>query len=197
MECVILGILASESYQREKDWLEYGCNVFHERNENQSRPLSFWTDDDIWEYIKKYHVKIPELYKMGYSRNGCMYCGFGVHLEPRGDNRYQKLRKTHPVQYSYFIYNFGDLIIQCDVNAAQIWSGFEESITQAKKVFSQIHFQENAFFSFTFGYVFIYVRSGQCFLFINNTTVYPAVPFHVICQSCIHQNMFYAMSSRK
>lgn len=118
MECVILGILASESYQREKDWLEYGCNVFHERNENQSRPLSFWTDDDIWEYIKKYHVKIPELYEMGYSRNGCMYCGFGVHLEPRGDNRYQKLRKTHPVQYSYFIYNFGDLIIQCDVNAA-------------------------------------------------------------------------------
>ena len=27
--------------------------------------------------------------------------------------------------------------------------------------------------------------------------VYPAVPFHVICQSCIHQNMFYTMSSRK
>lgn len=26
MECVILGILASESYQREKDWLENGCN---------------------------------------------------------------------------------------------------------------------------------------------------------------------------
>lgn len=65
-----------------------------------------------------FNVKIPELYEMGYSRNGCMYCGFGVHLEPRGDNRYQKLRKTHPVQYSYFIYNFGDLIIQCDVNAA-------------------------------------------------------------------------------
>ena len=28
LECAILGILASESYQREKDWLEYGCNVF-------------------------------------------------------------------------------------------------------------------------------------------------------------------------
>lgn len=28
MKCVILGILASESYQREKAWLEYGCNVF-------------------------------------------------------------------------------------------------------------------------------------------------------------------------
>lgn len=30
LECAILGILASESYQREKDWLEYGCNVFYE-----------------------------------------------------------------------------------------------------------------------------------------------------------------------
>ena len=29
MQCVILGILASESYQREKAWLEYGCNVFY------------------------------------------------------------------------------------------------------------------------------------------------------------------------
>ena len=51
LECAILGILASESYQREKDWLEYGCNVFHERKDNQSRPLSFWTDEDILEYI--------------------------------------------------------------------------------------------------------------------------------------------------
>ena len=53
LKCAILGILASESYQREKDWLEYGCNVFHERKDNQCRPLSFWTDDDIMEYIKK------------------------------------------------------------------------------------------------------------------------------------------------
>ena len=58
LECAILGILASESYQREKDWLEYGCNVFHERKENQSRPLSFWTEEDIDEYIKIYNVNI-------------------------------------------------------------------------------------------------------------------------------------------
>lgn len=30
---------------------------------------------------------------MGYTRNGCMYCGFGVHMEPKGANRYQKLKK--------------------------------------------------------------------------------------------------------
>jgi 3'-phosphoadenosine 5'-phosphosulfate sulfotransferase (PAPS reductase)/FAD synthetase len=116
MECAILGILASESYQREKDWLEYGCNVFHIRKDNQSRPLSFWTDKDIQEYIETYNVRIPKLYKMGYSRNGCMYCGFGVQLELDGLNRYQKLRKTHPIQYDYFIANFGSLMTQFDVS---------------------------------------------------------------------------------
>ena len=57
MKCVILGILASESYQREKAWLEYGCNVFYQFKDNQCKPLSFWTDDDINEYIEKYNIK--------------------------------------------------------------------------------------------------------------------------------------------
>ena len=92
MECVILGILASESYQREKDWLENGCNVFFKFKDNQCKPLSFWTEGDILEYIEKYNVKVSDLYNMGYKRNGCMYCGFGVHLEDRESNRYKKLK---------------------------------------------------------------------------------------------------------
>ena len=118
LECAILGILASESYQREKEWLEYGCNVFHIRNDNQSKPLSFWTDEDIHEYISKYNVRIPKLYDMGYTRNGCMYCGFGVHLEPSDNNRYQRLKETHPIQYSYFIKNFGDMMLDFEINVA-------------------------------------------------------------------------------
>lgn len=115
LECAILGILASESYQREKEWLEYGCNVFHEKKDNQSKPLSFWKDDDILEYIEKYHVKISKLYNMGYTRNGCMYCGFGVHMESKKENRYQRLKKTHPIQYDYLVTNFGSLLIEFEV----------------------------------------------------------------------------------
>lgn len=115
MKCVILGILASESYQREKAWLEYGCNVFYQFKDNQCKPLSFWTDDDINEYIEKYNVKIPDLYNMDYTRNGCMFCGFGVHLEAPESNRYQKLKETHPTQYAYFIDNFGGMMLQFDI----------------------------------------------------------------------------------
>ena len=116
MKCAILGILASESYQREKDWLEYGCNVFHIRKDNQSRPLSFWNDEDILEYIEKYNVRISSLYERGYTRNGCMYCGFGVHMEPDGDNRFQRLKITHPKQYTYFIKNFGALMVEFNIS---------------------------------------------------------------------------------
>ena len=115
LKCAILGILASESYQREKDWLEYGCNVFHVRKDNQSRPISFWTEDDIKEYIDRFNVKISSLYDKGYTRNGCMYCGFGVHLEKDGLNRFQKLKETHPLQYSYFIKNFGKLMVDFQI----------------------------------------------------------------------------------
>lgn len=114
MKCAILGILASESYQREKDWINYGCNVFYQRKENQSRPLSFWTDNDILDYIKKYNIKISKLYNMGYSRNGCMYCGFGVHLE-KGKNRFQLLAATHPIQYKYFAKNFGVFMMELEI----------------------------------------------------------------------------------
>ena len=115
LKCAILGILASESYMRQKDWINNGCNVFHKRKDNQSRPLSFWTDEDIIEYIQRYNIRIPDLYSNGYSRNGCMYCGFGVHLES-SPNRFQKLSQTHPIQYKYLIDNFEDIFQDCNIS---------------------------------------------------------------------------------
>ena len=111
LECAIIGILASESYQREKDWLDYGCNVFHIRKDNQSRPLSFWTTDDINEYIWKNTMsKYPDSMKWDIQEMDACIVDFGAHLENPLENRFQKLKKTHPVQYTYFYNNFGDLI---------------------------------------------------------------------------------------
>ena len=115
LECAIIGILASESRLRENEWINYGCNVFHIKKDNQCRPLSFWTDKDITEYIEKNNVRISSLYEKGFTRNGCMYCGFGVHLENGEQNRFQKLKYTHPVQYNYFINNFDYLLIEFDI----------------------------------------------------------------------------------
>lgn len=36
----------------------------------------------------------------GCQRTGCVYCGFGAHLD-KGETRFQRLAKTHPRQYEF------------------------------------------------------------------------------------------------
>lgn len=116
MDCVILGTLAEESRQREVDWLNNGCNVFYKKKDNQCRPLSFWTEKDIYEYINRYNIKISDLYKMGYERNGCMFCGFGIEYDcNQGMNRFQRLAATHPKMHLYLINNFRGILDECKI----------------------------------------------------------------------------------
>lgn len=56
-----IGTMANESRLRRDKWIEKGCNAF-EDDRPISRPLSFWTDQDILHYIKKYNIDIAETY---------------------------------------------------------------------------------------------------------------------------------------
>lgn len=38
----------------------------------------------------------------GCNRTGCMFCGFGCHLE-KGDGRFERMKKTHPKQYEWIM----------------------------------------------------------------------------------------------
>lgn len=59
----ILGTMASESRLREQRWMKYGCNAFDATGENQSsNPLSFWTEQDVLHYLKKYNVPYCSVY---------------------------------------------------------------------------------------------------------------------------------------
>ena len=57
----ILGTLAEESALRYASWLKNGCNAFHSKKPS-SQPLSFWTEQDILHYIKKYNVPYCSVY---------------------------------------------------------------------------------------------------------------------------------------
>ena len=37
----------------------------------------------------------------GCSRTGCMFCGFGCHLEKPGEGRFERMKETHPQIYDY------------------------------------------------------------------------------------------------
>jgi len=92
----LIGTRADESRLRETAYLKHGCNNF---NKNQSTPLSFWTNKDIWEYIKLNNIPYCKLYDQGWERTGCMFCLFGQDAIPR----FERLKQTHPQLYTYCI----------------------------------------------------------------------------------------------
>ena len=71
----LIATMASEGGQRLSAYLKSGCSTF-EGNRPMSRPMSFWMEKDIWEYIQKYNVPYSKIYDMGYERTGCMFCMF-------------------------------------------------------------------------------------------------------------------------
>ncbi|WP_243273462.1 phosphoadenosine phosphosulfate reductase domain-containing protein [Coprococcus comes] len=44
----------------------------------------------------------PLLQTTGCSRTGCMFCGYGCHLE-KSPTRFEQMKKTHPKQYAYIM----------------------------------------------------------------------------------------------
>lgn len=114
----ITGQMACESRLRKKIWLDYGCNIY-EGNRIKSNPLSFWTEQDILEYLVRFNVPYcsvygeikqdenDKYYTTGEHRTGCIFCGFGCHLENE-PNRFQRLKKTHPKLWEYCMKEWDD-----------------------------------------------------------------------------------------
>ena len=117
--------MADESRLRTQKWLQNGCNAFNAKNPI-SNPMSFWTEQDVLQYIYENHIEICSVYgdvipdeektdgivgqmslwgedipmykTTGCNRTGCMLCGFGCHLE-KSPNRFEMLKETHPGMY--------------------------------------------------------------------------------------------------
>ncbi|AEI74434.1 phosphoadenosine phosphosulfate reductase [Clostridium phage phiCP34O] len=122
----VVATMAQESLQRESSYLKTNCNSYNEGSE-MSRPMSFWTEQDILMYLARFKVPYCSIYgkikadivdddgdigwhwhyyTTGEKRTGCIFCGFGVHLE-KGKNRYQRLEQTHPKLHDYCMNKLG------------------------------------------------------------------------------------------
>lgn len=112
--------MASESRLRLQKWIQNGCNAF-DLSKPISNPMSFWTEQDVLKYIRENNIKIASVYgdiayedrdgqtrlegcgklcTTGCYRTGCVFCGFGAHLE-KGEGRFECLKRTHPKLYEY------------------------------------------------------------------------------------------------
>lgn len=55
-----------------------------------------------WEDMGIFDAERLPLKTTGCQRTGCMFCGFGCHLE-KGEGRFERMKKTHPKQYDYIM----------------------------------------------------------------------------------------------
>lgn len=107
----IIATMAEESQLREQHYLQSGCNAFNNKIPT-STPIAFWTEQDVLQYIYENKIPIASVYgdiiktdkyhTTGCKRTGCMFCGYGCHLD-KYPNRFQRLAETHPKQYDYII----------------------------------------------------------------------------------------------
>lgn len=108
----IIATMAEESRNRKQSWFKSGCNAFNNKRPT-SQPMSFWTEQDVLEYIYKYQLPICSVYgdvifdekynkykTTKRNRTGCIFCGFGCHLE-KSPTRFELLKESHPKQYNY------------------------------------------------------------------------------------------------
>ena len=111
-----IGTMADESLLRMQSYMKNGCNAFNSKRPLSS-PMGFWKQQDVLEYIYNNNLKIAPVYGEVIKeddifkttlcdRTGCIFCGFGVHLE-KEPNRYQRLEKTHPQLHEYCMENLG------------------------------------------------------------------------------------------
>ena len=119
----IVATMAEESRLRMTYWLKTGCNAFDGKRP-MSKPMSFWTEQDVLRYISDNQIPVASVYGdivasdgendygatlidcklhcTGCQRTGCMFCGFGSHLE-KGVNRFERMKLTHPKHYAFCI----------------------------------------------------------------------------------------------
>lgn len=89
----LIGIRKSESTNRKKrNEIETGdrkfSGTFDQWSEHQEKmvtcvggkdkilvsPILYWTEKDVWDYLKRMHIPYCELYDKGYKRIGCIMC---------------------------------------------------------------------------------------------------------------------------
>lgn len=130
----IIGTTVNESAQRKVSYYITGCNSFEEGSQ-KCRPISIWTEQDIWNYASQYNIRHCEVYYdrtlmveqldgffiqrdlVAEQSTGCTFCLFGLHLEDKTkNNRIQRLAISHP-RYWHIV------VIKCGLGAVMKFLG--------------------------------------------------------------------------
>lgn len=128
----IIATMAEESRLRKTKWMQQGCNSF-DGHRPTSKPMSFWTEQDVLHYLKEKEVPYCSVYGdiriKPQSEEDEDQITFGEYMNQydgeilettqykrtgcmfcmfgahldKCPNRFQKMKQTHPRQYEYCI----------------------------------------------------------------------------------------------
>lgn len=122
--------MTEESALRQSQWLSHGCNIYEGRHIISNPMSFWTEQDVLRYIVENklklasvYGSIVPDngennfdgqvsfsdlgltsdtrpLKTTGCSRTGCMFCGYGCHLE-KNPNRFERMKETHPKLYEY------------------------------------------------------------------------------------------------
>lgn len=78
----------------------YGDVVVDGETEAIPGQLTLGDNNPEWA---KFNPDAPKLKTTVRKRTGCMFCGYGCHLEKPGEGRFEQMKLTHPKQYEWIM----------------------------------------------------------------------------------------------
>lgn len=67
----VVGVRVAESVSRSLRWREFFQSPTHG---TMLAPIAYWTDEDVWNFIKSRNLPYCDLYDQGFKRLGCIGC---------------------------------------------------------------------------------------------------------------------------
>ena len=99
---VVLGIRKQESTRRrDRELYEESKRT---KNKMFLNPIIEWSEQDVWDYIRKYGLEYPALYDEGYNRIGCIMCPMA------GNKGMLKDKERYPKFYAAYIRTFDKML---------------------------------------------------------------------------------------
>lgn len=148
---VFIGTTISESRLRRNTWIKYGCIQYFNNKPDVCKPLSLFNENDINNYIKSNKIEISKIYDLGYTRSGCVCCGFGLSLEEKLKskkiipmNRFELLYKSNKKLFLYFFDKLkmwkplADCLITLNINDKKIMNKFNQRQRKIKEWYRNI-----------------------------------------------------------
>lgn len=87
---VIVGVRAAESSKRAAQTMVQPCSKAGMNGKVLVKPIFFWTDEQVWEYIRRRELPYCSLYDEGWKRLGCVLCPFEANVA-RAQERWPRM----------------------------------------------------------------------------------------------------------